>query len=438
MRERGTHLHHEVEPVMPEMFGKEKGTRFKREATKRTVMTALGVKRVGEIKPAIEKLESKPLKEILRSQLATTEEFVKTPRGRDSLLKRNEQLIDLVAGGDFTKEEEKIANKFVDSIGRLIEKTREPEKPPEAAERLTEAAEKMAGAAEAQARVARGEAVLELPEGREQQRQYVRAILDRIEKSNRDCHDFSISTIVQRLEASLDDMDSEVAREARARLAVHDCSELIKQASGWIAREVDKVGPGHTIGSAISEAKRRNHELTRDMVSLFLRKEENKKENLPGLNVPKAWNLLQKANFEYEEYVKDKLEKGEEKPPKTYYTDPNAERRRAKHELLVEELGGGKKASKVADEAAQKSLQLAEKLTIATLETSVFNRASKSGNDQLAEAIYLKEWREGRKEKGRVRGPRIHEGAIPGFGTSWLRERSEEKLKEELARKIKE
>jgi len=143
MIERGTHLHHEVEPVMPEMVGKEKGARFKREAIKRTVMTALGVKMVGEIGPAIEKLESKPLKEILRSQRATTEELIKTSRGRDSLLKRNELLISLVASGDLKEKEEKVANKLINSIGRLIEKTREPEKAPEAAERPTAAEEEM-------------------------------------------------------------------------------------------------------------------------------------------------------------------------------------------------------------------------------------------------------------------------------------------------------
>jgi len=441
MREGGAHLHHEVEPVMPEMVGKEKGVRFKREATKRTVMTALGAKRVSEIGPAIEKLESKPLQEILRSQRATTEEFIKTPRGRDSLLKRNELLINLVASGGLNEEEEEVANKLINSIGRLIEKTREPEKPPEAAERLTEAAERMAGAAETQARVSMGVLALELPLEKEHQRAVVREYLDRIEKSNRDCHDFSISTIVQRLEASLDDMDPEIAKETKARLAIHDCSELIKQANGWIERKVEEVGPGHTIGSAITEAKRRNHELSREMISLFL------KEGIPGLRVAEAWNLLQEANFNYEEKVEEinrrrrargekelsneglvrtqeEIEKGEY--PVRFYTDTDAPRKNAVHEYMIEKLG--------EDEAAKKSIQLAEKLAIATLETSVFNRAGEFGNDQLGEIIHLREYRRGRRKTGRVRGPRIHEGAIPGFGTSWLRERSQKKL----ARKIEE
>lgn len=143
MKERGTHLHHEVEPVMPEMFGEEKGARQRFTPAKRTVMSALGVKKVGEIDPAIEKIESKPLKEALLRQKLIPEQEIKTPEGRDKQLKRNELLRTLIISGDLTPEEEKVAKRFIRSIGRLIEKTGEPEKSPEAAERLTTAEEKM-------------------------------------------------------------------------------------------------------------------------------------------------------------------------------------------------------------------------------------------------------------------------------------------------------
>ncbi len=99
--------------------------------------------------------------------------------------------------------------------------------------------------------------------------------------------------------------------------------------------------------------------------------------------------------------------------PTNYYTDSNGERKRAVEDYIIGVLGG--------DDNAKKSFQLAEKLTVASLETSVFNRTSTTGNDQLAEVIGLKGWRAGREKTGRARGPQIHEGAIEGFGTSWLR-----------------
>lgn len=122
MIEKGTHLHHEVGPVMPEFFGEERGVRFKREATKRSVRTALGAKRAEEITPAIEKLKSAPLQEILRRQLATTEQELKTPEGPQILLKRNELLRDLIAKGELEEGERKIADKLIDANARLLEK----------------------------------------------------------------------------------------------------------------------------------------------------------------------------------------------------------------------------------------------------------------------------------------------------------------------------
>lgn len=426
MIERGSHPHHEEQPFMPEFFGGEKGVRYKREATKRSVMGALGVKKVEEIKPVIQGLESKPLQVIVKSQLATTEEELRIPQGKEILLQRNETLRNLIAEGNLTPEEEKIANKLIDSNARLLKKF---EGKPTSEEKLTVAAERMAGAAEVQAKLSRGELALDLSKEKKGQREYLVTILDRIENSARDCHDFSISSIVQRIEASYDRMDHEVAEEIKARLALHDSSELIREASGFIQRKPES--PGHTIGTAVAEVKRRGHELTRSMISLFLER------GIPGLKIAEAWDLLQDANFKYLEIVREinktrpegnKLYEGgfelrdDEialgKVPSNFYVDSDSVRKAAVREYLISKLGVG--------EVGRKSLQLAEKLAIASLETSVFNRRALSGNDQLAEIISLREWRKGRRATGRARGPQIHEDAIPGFGKSWLRSLDEE------------
>jgi len=70
-------------------------------------------------------------------------------------------------------------------------------------------------------------------------------------------------------------------------------------------------------------------------------------------------------------------------------------------------------------------LQLAEKLAMATFENSVFNRQTQTGNDQLAEIVFLRKWRQGRMKAGRPSGPEVHFKAFDGFGTSWLRKISE-------------
>jgi len=381
------------------------------------------------------------------------------------------------------------------------------------------------------------ESGLALSSEKQEQLLQVRSLLDQIEKSNRDSHDLAITSWVRYLETSLDKMDPEVAIEVRARLIAHDSSELIKQASGWIARESEKVGYGLSVGSAAAEADKRRHSLDRETIDLLLKK------GLPGFKISEAWDWIQEANFIYPKliflvnqareqeirdlvgnrltdtevdgliqrlreknrpayledsdknmliskginidmipnlysirtreqdirnlvgnrltdtemdgliqrlreknrpaYLEDSdknmlISKGiklEDLPdyyqvegngfelrddeisagivPTNYYTDSNGERKRAVEDYIIGVLGG--------DDNAKKSFQLAEKLTVASLETSVFNRTSTTGNDQLAEVIGLKGWRAGREKTGRARGPQIHEGAIEGFGTSWLR-----------------
>lgn len=274
-----------------------------------------------------------------------------------------------------------------------------------------------------------GELRLDILEGKkpEEQRQIARQYLNAIEDSNRDCFDRAIATHVLRLESSYNLMHAEVAEEVRARLAVHDSAELMKQAGGLIVRDARKTGPGFTVGSAATEATRRGHALDRETIDLFLRK------GIEGLKIAEAWDLMQEANFDYIGFVeevnrnlpaKDRLNDtdlelkagdiGTGKIPTNYHTDDSLDRKDAVRRLIIEKLGGGGEV--------KKSLQLAEKLARASLETSIFNRTVASENDELGLIIGLRGWRRKRMEQeGRARGPRIHEEAIDGFGTSWLR-----------------
>ena len=93
---------------------------------------------------------------------------------------------------------------------------------------------------------------------------------------------------------------------------------------------------------------------------------------------------------------------------------------------LMEEIGRrlARKISRNPGEEegkiAKKSLQLAERLAIATREVSVWN-ADLQGVDPLAEAIYFRKYRKGRAARIRDRGPNNTIHRIEGFGSSFLR-----------------
>jgi len=288
-------------------------------------------------------------------------------------------------------------------------------------------------------------------------------ILDGIESSNLDTHDLAITYQVKDLKAQLDTFPEKIRREVEVRLALHDASELVKQAGGWILRPTDKVGYGLSIGGAFTEADRRQHQIDRKVVKTML--SPNEDERLIGLKTNTAWDVLQVAVFNYNTLIKqvnkDRTEKftlddteiaDNERVlgqiPTNYWIDSNEERKKAVNNYMVkliasssqsneldfskitpDKLGEKLNSFKMLDEAknseefvtAKKALQLTEKLAIATLETSVFNQTAMTGNDEFAEIIGLKGWRVRRGRTGRDRGPDVHVNVIDGFGTSWLR-----------------
>ena len=445
-------------------------------------------------------INEKDFKDIKNEELKT---FVEFTGGIDSryltvsaVLNSIDKLHGSVSSGKIKKfEADKLIPKFHEQLRNLT--ARDQKKKIDSEERFVESM------TESQRKAKTEQINLELPQFSpedslsnresqiEKQRLYIRKFLDNIENSNRDSHDFAISYIVNALEGSLEEMAPSVRNEVEARLSLHDCSELILQANGWLQRDQEKVGYGFTIGSAAAKAKEWHHDLTRKKIEILFRNSMD--GGLPGLKIPEAWDKMQEAVFNYDRYVslalndrllvlardlkenksrnfsneeinkainwirKNKafsfkrldenqkkqvekmrlkendfsqffnlkgLEKFDDelgqKIPSNFYTDSEGIRKEAVRRHIISELGG--------DKNAEKSLQLAEKMAIATLETSIFNDAS-TGNDHLSEIVYLEDWRKGRTEKGRNRGPEIHENLIPGFGQSWLRYISEDKTR---------
>lgn len=289
----------------------------------------------------------------------------------------------------------------------------------------------------------------EIPNSPEEQLSQVRGVLDRLEASNRDTMDYALATQVHYLESLRTMLAPEVVREMDARISLIDCYVWMKRANGWIEQP---PGGGTTIGQAAGVATERNHDLDREKINFFLNGSAN------GLHVARAWDLLQDANYFYldrrqgngggvlqeglvskvyrkyrseirdrEGFLRRDLEVRLDDDPSlgnvetNYYSDPNYERREYVRRYLVEEMGGTPEA--------RKALQLAERLVVATAESSVFNRSSMTGNDQLSEMIGLRGYRKGRERPGRNRGPQIHLDEISGFGNSWLRSQSAERGK---------
>lgn len=274
----------------------------------------------------------------------------------------------------------------------------------------------------------------EIPTNPESQLRYVRSMLDTLEASNRDTGDYAIANRVHYLESIIHVLSPEVAKEVRARIALVDCYALMRRANGWIEQP---PSGGMTIGQAAQVAYERNHDLSREVMEFFftaIKTADDREIVANGLPIDKAWDWLQVANYEYDEVIdkvaahfgtdpsrlkKDLTISFDDDPSlgkveTNFYVDGDDERKNLVREFIVEKLGGGYEA--------KKALQLAERIMYATAETSVINRGSQTGNDQLAEAIGLHAYRRSRAHTGRNRGPEIHIDEIPGFGISWIRQ----------------
>ncbi|RLC35519.1 hypothetical protein DRH14_00725 [Candidatus Shapirobacteria bacterium] len=276
------------------------------------------------------------------------------------------------------------------------------------------------------------EAGSEIPPTKEGQLAMVRRLLRELEDTGRSSDDFQVGRIATILESLSrnSELKKDVRREVQARLNLNDCAIYMNKAGGWIVpprNGADPVVP--SISAAATLAKGRGHELNRDNIQFLL------KDGANDLPIARAWDLIQKANYNYFDLLSEVADfyglTGEErvdflgtdlkvftdddrslgKVDTNFYTDPKTDRRSKVRAHLIDSLG----------DDGDRAFMLAERLTVATMETSVFNRSAMTGNDQPAEIIGLKGWRYARYLKSRESGPQIHLFKIEGFGTSWLR-----------------
>jgi len=321
---------------------------------------------------------------------------------------------------------------------------------------------------------------------KEQQLQMVRPMLDEIERST---VDYMNEPIVRGKIIRLDEsaraeglMHPDVAKEVKARVALHDLSRLMRRANGWI----DKNPTGDlTVGNAVQMASSRGHTIEGEQVHFFLkgqyervttlqrrdvrvggRTERAQWRQVEGLRslemsqgVAMAWDLLEKINSrDYQKIlalmkadgrvgrdVEDLFSDREISGVTNFFQDSEFRRRDVVKKWVMQQMGGGHDIAEVRrrrppvppetiavmeqrNKEVTKFIQLAENMAVVAMQPSrwntgvngghLFSNESYGANDQLAEVIHFRNWRKSRA--GRNRGGDISINQIPGWGDSWF------------------
>jgi hypothetical protein len=278
---------------------------------------------------------------------------------------------------------------------------------------------------------------------------YSRRLLDTLENSTYRSNDISIGNITRPINDILDKlrirmvdeeekelMFNDVHREITARLALHDTAFYMDD-SGFRMPERGG-GLSEAAGKALSDGR----ELTQDVLQFLLRDAKDKKFNLP---ISAAWNLIEDANFNYEDLlnkVADDLgyeinsserkslvnleevnvDYGEgttvEGQKIGYFLDSNKERKKKVDAFIVKSI------SKDGGDGV-KAYQLASKLVTASGERSVFNFGLVNG-DNFAETIHFAYFRADDARKGKNTGAMSNRG-IQSLTLGWFRDMSSER-----------
>ncbi|MDD2483332.1 MAG: hypothetical protein PHE32_00600 [Candidatus Shapirobacteria bacterium] len=264
---------------------------------------------------------------------------------------------------------------------------------------------------------------------------YSRELLDYLENSNYSSDDINISGETTRLlnyilnKKIVDKVGKkefkDIGDEIRARLALHDTAFYMAKASGGLSERSN-----NSIPNILEKLGEHDRFLTREVMRFFF-------DNNKDLDFTKAWNLLQEANFNYQQILRkagvseEKIgykfirTKDDKDPAITsdsffgkkyinYEYDPKEEDKGIVFDYMIKELGGGEKA--------RKALQLAEKMFIASGESSVVNVGFVNG-DEFSEAIQFGRFREDDARPGKTKnsGPDVHRGWIKSLTPGWLR-----------------
>ncbi len=244
-----------------------------------------------------------------------------------------------------------------------------------------------------------GEREEEVPDDEEKQRIKLIMMVEKIENNNLPLTDYRNTDIAGRIGTMIEDekVNEDLRKECMARLRLRHCSAI-----------ADAIPPGSKLAKeflieSLTNPESRYYVLQGDDFDLLLRK------GLPGLKVAEAFKLLEKASTLGREIIDEKGKKVR----KTLMDESlSLSQRETILRSIIENLGGGKEA--------KKSLQLAQRIAKATLETSVWN-VNILGNDPLSEIIYFKNYRFGRAKTARDKGPLLTISRIEGFGSSFFR-----------------
>lgn len=224
--------------------------------------------------------------------------------------------------------------------------------------------------------------------------------------------------------------------EIKARLAIFDIGKAMRESNFRIAEK----GRGG-MADAIEQCSKSNRLMDAEVLNFFFKQSKE-----VGIDIPAAWDLIQKANFDYESilrevwksglgrdlirdkdvdrtlsdkeredlFVEGKVFYGDEKNKKLkggLFMDSTIWPQRAKlvEEYITNQLG----------ENGDKAYKLAQELVDATGERSSFNFGFIKGDSQ-SEAIYFKEFRDDDASKGKDVGPMSNRG-IKSLTQGWLR-----------------
>ncbi len=264
---------------------------------------------------------------------------------------------------------------------------------------------------------------------------YSRELLDYLENSSYSSDDINISGETTRLlnyilnKKIVDKVNKkefkDIGDEIRARLALHDTAFYMNKASGSLSERSN-----NSIPNILEKLGEHDRLLTREVMRFFF-------DNNNDLPFAKAWNLLQEANFNYQQILRKAgvseekigykfiMTKDNKDPAITsdaffgkkyinYEYDLKEEDKTMVYNYMIKELGG--------DEKARKALQLAEKMFTASGESSVVNVGFVNGDD-LSEAIHFGRFREDDAKPGKTKnsGPDVHRGWIKNLTSGWLR-----------------
>lgn len=240
-----------------------------------------------------------------------------------------------------------------------------------------------------------GRAIPRMPEDVMEQRVLIWELLERIEATDHPLSQTNLN-IANEIKENLYRMDPELASECRARIRLHDSFAFIAAISGDTEQAIKDLR------QASNELTSRGHILESEDFDRLLKK------GIQGLRITEAFKKLE------DWAINGKVVAGRPPGERVRYRqgDSSQVEQQTIRNSICEELGG--------NNASRKSLQLAERIAIATFETSVWNQKV-GGKDVLAEAIYLKEYRKGRFSQSRDRGPDITIDKIEGFGSSFFR-----------------